>query len=355
MSRPTQHRVLETAEIRAGVHRVLLTGPLNSTAESLHWIGGDQWVRRVTVPRHADDRVPGSLMAIRVRGQRCPEPGQSIELVPREGVPSLADVVGVIEALLAGQKSRSEVASWAQEGMACMNGAALTTWFWEPRLYAAHLALIGVDWPAQNGDPRRGVEPWFLSTQDLEYWLEVLRGGGEANLAGGWVSTPVLEGQEECHLELTVSVEPSHLEEAVGPGFRLFDLFSHQRCWGLVSPAGFSFLMLSGTETPECGVFWVHCWAPNRQAADPERALRVLAEYLDLPPTGHSGTGQSGASGELSLPRRWEVWRQDDNGNEVRVSQHYGELPAERVAARFQARGHKQDYWVQPSGGGHRR
>jgi hypothetical protein len=42
----------------------------------------------------------------------------------------------------------------------------------------------------------------------------------------------------------------------------------------------------------------------------------------------------------------WVVWRQDDNGNRFVVSRHDTRDQAEAVAARFEARGHKQLYWV---------
>jgi hypothetical protein len=54
-----------------------------------------------------------------------------------------------------------------------------------------------------------------------------------------------------------------------------------------------------------------------------------------------------------SLPlMNWEVWRQDDNGNRFLVSSGHTRDHAEEVAAEFEARGHKQWYWVAPSGGG---
>jgi hypothetical protein len=45
-------------------------------------------------------------------------------------------------------------------------------------------------------------------------------------------------------------------------------------------------------------------------------------------------------------PRRWTVWRQDDNGNRYEVSRHDTRAEAESEAAAMEARGHKQTYWV---------
>jgi pyridoxine kinase len=45
---------------------------------------------------------------------------------------------------------------------------------------------------------------------------------------------------------------------------------------------------------------------------------------------------------------RWRVMRQDDNGNEFLVGAHDSRAEADAEAARLEARGHKQTYWVEP-------
>lgn len=45
-------------------------------------------------------------------------------------------------------------------------------------------------------------------------------------------------------------------------------------------------------------------------------------------------------------PPRWRVVRADDNGNEFEVRVVPSRCEAEHVAAVFEARGHKQTYWV---------
>jgi hypothetical protein len=42
------------------------------------------------------------------------------------------------------------------------------------------------------------------------------------------------------------------------------------------------------------------------------------------------------------------VWRQDDNGNRFVVERHLSRDEAERLAAEFEARGHKQVYAIAP-------
>jgi hypothetical protein len=43
---------------------------------------------------------------------------------------------------------------------------------------------------------------------------------------------------------------------------------------------------------------------------------------------------------------QWVVWRQDDNGNRFEVARFDSRPEADAVAADFQARGHRQTYWV---------
>jgi hypothetical protein len=42
----------------------------------------------------------------------------------------------------------------------------------------------------------------------------------------------------------------------------------------------------------------------------------------------------------------WAVWRQDDNGNRFEISGGHSYEEADRLRAEFEARGHKQLYWV---------
>lgn len=44
----------------------------------------------------------------------------------------------------------------------------------------------------------------------------------------------------------------------------------------------------------------------------------------------------------------FELWRQDDNGNRVLIRRFDDRAAAEAEAARFEALGHRQTYWVEP-------
>ncbi len=44
---------------------------------------------------------------------------------------------------------------------------------------------------------------------------------------------------------------------------------------------------------------------------------------------------------------RWELWRQDDNGNRILMSSFAERTEAEAALARFEALHHKQTYWLE--------
>lgn len=58
-----------------------------------------------------------------------------------------------------------------------------------------------------------------------------------------------------------------------------------------------------------------------------------------------------GADAVTEPPGRWSVWRQDDNGQRYLVSRGHARRDAERACAEFEAKGHKQLYWVVPDEG----
>lgn len=50
------------------------------------------------------------------------------------------------------------------------------------------------------------------------------------------------------------------------------------------------------------------------------------------------------------LSDAWLLWRVDDNGGQFLVSRHETRADAEEASQRFEARGHKQHYWVAKAG-----
>ena len=60
----------------------------------------------------------------------------------------------------------------------------------------------------------------------------------------------------------------------------------------------------------------------------------------------------AGGSDRLPEPAvMWSVWRIDDNGNTFVFREHLTRSEADRVATEFEARGHKQMYWVEAETG----
>ena len=60
-----------------------------------------------------------------------------------------------------------------------------------------------------------------------------------------------------------------------------------------------------------------------------------------------------GGANELAATRRftsgWSVWRQDDHGSRFEIQRGLTSLDAERIVKDFEARGHKQSYWLEPT------
>ncbi len=50
-----------------------------------------------------------------------------------------------------------------------------------------------------------------------------------------------------------------------------------------------------------------------------------------------------------SAAPRWALWRQDDNGNRVLMRRFADLADAEREQRAYEARGHKQTYWIEPA------
>jgi GNAT superfamily N-acetyltransferase len=51
----------------------------------------------------------------------------------------------------------------------------------------------------------------------------------------------------------------------------------------------------------------------------------------------------------VRFPVGWSLWRQDDHGNRFEVNRDHTREDAERLKDEFEARGHKQIYWIEPT------
>ena len=47
------------------------------------------------------------------------------------------------------------------------------------------------------------------------------------------------------------------------------------------------------------------------------------------------------------MSTRWALWRQDDSGRQFLIETYSTQTEAEAARRSYEARGHKQTYWVQ--------
>jgi hypothetical protein len=81
---------------------------------------------------------------------------------------------------------------------------------------------------------------------------------------------------------------------------------------------------------------------PTRPPPEPEITLE---EWIAA---GQSCCGVDRSRDDRVEPdASWTLWRIDDNGNTFAVREGLGRDEADRLAAEFTARGHKQMYWVE--------
>jgi hypothetical protein len=77
-------------------------------------------------------------------------------------------------------------------------------------------------------------------------------------------------------------------------------------------------------------------------------AVPAAAESADAAPDDDLASEVSASSGTAAEGAAvWVLVRQDDNGNRYVVARYSMRGAAEAAAAEFEARGHKQLYWVE--------
>jgi len=84
-------------------------------------------------------------------------------------------------------------------------------------------------------------------------------------------------------------------------------------------------------------------WSVEGNLPEPRHAL----DHLGVPSSAviwrADPPGERGAPGGARI----ELWRLDDNGNQLRVDVLASESTAACLLARYEARGHKQTYWLE--------
>lgn len=76
-------------------------------------------------------------------------------------------------------------------------------------------------------------------------------------------------------------------------------------------------------------------WLHNNEMKDLSRSARRLQAKAEI------------SEAEQDPQTLWSVWRQDDNGQKYEVVRALSLEAAEARVAEFEARGHKQLFWVQ--------
>jgi hypothetical protein len=90
-------------------------------------------------------------------------------------------------------------------------------------------------------------------------------------------------------------------------------------------------------------------WRLHGNLPEPEHAL----PHLELPKecaSGHPAQRRAWRTQSESPPESWTVWRQDDYGNQFVVDVLASERTARCLADLYEARAHKQSYWVERAG-----
>lgn len=126
-------------------------------------------------------------------------------------------------------------------------------------------------------------------------------------------------------------------------GTTIGDLPCGEDAWVSIVVRGGNLLTPGGDTTLRAGDDVLLLSAPSNAAA--------IEHLFTAPATASPDPGPAAAGAEATATAAapaatWVVWRQDDNGNRAIVSRHAGRAEAEQVAREFEARGHKQMYWV---------
>jgi hypothetical protein len=111
---------------------------------------------------------------------------------------------------------------------------------------------------------------------------------------------------------------------------------------GLPGPAGYGDLGYGEVDALPGGAF------EHRLLFSTGIELAVVFRGFRLLRGGHTAPTLAAADPATA----WAVWRIDDNANTFLVQGGLGRAEAERLAAEFTARGHKQTYWVEPEAPG---
>jgi hypothetical protein len=213
--------------------------------------------------------------------------------------------LAILDGFVAGRLSRAEVVAWAMQ-----------------RLDQRHWILESI----VNLDEHRDGVP-VVSVADVAWYAEELRAGGPRWDERGLVKLP----RDAESLSASTGV-PVHRSWVAGLGWE-----QSLRFGSLATGRGFSASILEMRPGgPTATLSTCH-------GDDPQEAAIDLLETLAL--RWDEVTWWSPEVDLAKLPV-WAVWRQDDNGNELKVTDYPAFSTATAVVEAMAARGHKQTYWT---------
>ncbi|MDC0744586.1 hypothetical protein [Polyangium mundeleinium] len=234
------------------------------------------------------------------------------------------ELVDVLCAFLEGRKDRAEIARWMGTGWRDEGTRG--------RVFHDHPGAHEVFSSLEDIEQRYG-DDFLVRREDVAVYVEWLTTRGERDVIAPRPLACVFRSIDTLATEMRGTTVRFFLE---GLGW-----LDHAR---FVSAAtGRGFWAVAPFERAGCTEIRV------ARGTDPTEAAQDLVESLALdtpevewmePQIDHA-----------QLPR-WSLWRQDDNGQRYEMSTFLSYSRAVRACAAFDARGHKQMYWVRRQGQG---
>lgn len=254
------------------------------------------------------------------------------------------EIEQTLRALLEGSLTRQQASDWATARLILEEGCVE----WEgPSRFPGQGAMDVLKEACRSMEDEKGVgEPWMYRRQDLLAWHALLS-GDHNKLPIGLV--PELFVPEpgyglphpDCLKFLAaLPVHPDTFEERTGIVLRRASVEGV----GLLSMA--ELRAAGGAHVIATGVWQRESHGVVLERVDSlEDSLELLGGVLDLLGLTRDVCAFS-PDENPRLVQSWTLLRQDDNGYVCSVRAFYTRVVAEWTAREFEARGHKQTYWV---------
>jgi hypothetical protein len=240
-------------------------------------------------------------------------------------------MVELLRAFVAGQATRAEVRAWAWS----VYVYGVTTFPGHSEAEVVLGCLLNFDDRREGTQARRDglADPYVVRVQDAEGYLRWLT-GGNVHLPRYSLIDFVGPSLEVLASRLHVPTV-RHLVHGIGWD-QLLEFSSPLTGRAFVANGGGS--RVDGLPCDREGSIMVYTTKLDPRPAD---LLDTLA--IDLDDLTHF-SGTPGPTEELG---RWQLWRQDDNGQKVCIQTFSGLAKARAHLRRFEALHHKQIYWLE--------